>query len=119
MPEPGDCHRYRECLKGITGEQIVHIRSDEELLEKGIESDLSRKYLLLQLARVREGRALVSMHRRPAHGVCKLAARICIKLPAHMFLDRHTASDDPHKEKAKASKSNPIHAAGKPLNFPK
>lgn len=40
-------------LENVTGAQLTAIESDEPLSELGMYSDLDRKYLLLQLARVR------------------------------------------------------------------
>ena len=50
-----DLHQHSSKFEdaGVTGEQLVAVESDGELIELGMQLEIDRKYLLLQLARVR------------------------------------------------------------------
>ena len=50
---------------GITGEQLVAVMSDTELINLGMEQEIDRKYLLLQLARVRARTTTLAQWRLP------------------------------------------------------
>ena len=54
-----------EC--GATAERMMHTDSDGALLELGVESDVDRKYLLLQLARLRARERLTGAPQTTAH----------------------------------------------------
>ena len=47
-------YALRFAERGVTGEQLLRIFSDEALMELGVDSEVDRKYMLLQLARVRD-----------------------------------------------------------------
>ena len=51
-------HSYARAFdeQHITGAKLLEVLSDESLVELGVESEVDRKYMLLQLARVRERR---------------------------------------------------------------
>ena len=57
-----DLHRYADMFEkaGTTGELLVAINSDTELIDLGMKREIDRKCLLLQLARVRARNATLT-----------------------------------------------------------
>ena len=64
--------------KGTTGAQLVQVESDAPLIELGMNSEVDRKCLLLQLARVRARAS--KMSQRSVAGA--LNARMCVPTKA-------------------------------------